>query len=64
MIAKGQAHYIAQRQAVMSNPYHAGFSGNDTRDPFGGAQKKIKTQDEALQKLADMMDKRVQNRKR
>ena len=23
----------------MNNPYHAGFDGNDSRDPFGGALK-------------------------
>jgi hypothetical protein len=56
----------------MANPYHGGFTGNDGRDPFGGAANKkpvgnrggAPNQDEALAKLADMMDKRVANRKR
>jgi hypothetical protein len=54
----------------MANPYHGGFTGNDSRDPFGGAANKkpvgrgAPNQDEALAKLADMMDKRVANRKR
>ena len=53
----------------MANPYHAGFSGDDGRDPFGGAIKKpvgqppLKNQDDALKAIADMMDKRVAKRR-
>lgn len=65
-MAKQQQHTIQQRQAVMSNPYHAGFTGDDGRDPFGGAvkpqkqqAKPIQSEAEALKLLTDMMDKRV-----
>lgn len=38
---KLQQQKDAQRQAHMTNPYHAGFSSLDDegRDPFGGALK-------------------------
>ena len=61
------------RQAHMNNPYHAGFDGGDSRDPFGngGGARQTKTvkqgtapknQDDALKMLTDMMGKRVQKR--
>ena len=30
---------IDKRSAYMNNPYHGGFEGTDSRDPYGGALK-------------------------
>lgn len=60
---------MEKRQAFMNNPYHAGFEGNDVRDPYGAGIKskpmanskgfkpsgQIQTQEDALKVLSDMM---------
>ena len=53
----------------MANPYHGGFTGDDGRDPFGGAMKqrpakKDTSDEEKMRKFKEMMDKRVDKRRR